>query len=223
MARKFIIDSLKYWVNEFQVDGFRFDLLGLMDVQTLTTAAKELHSIDPNIMLYGEPWCGGLTPIRSTEKGMQRSNGFGVFNNTFRDAIRGSPFGVEETFVMDGGRLTEMKGGIIGSVDNFCDIPLETINYVECHDNYTLWDHMRFYIRSRTDDIKFSEEDMRRMNRLAAAIVFTSQGIPFMQVGQEMCRTKFDVENSYESPDKINMVDSMVLSSDLAKFTIRHQ
>lgn len=206
MGRKFIIDSLKYWVTEYKIDGFRFDLLGLIDVDTLESAASELRMIDSRIMIYGEPWAGGLSPIRITEKGMQRSKGFGVFNNTFRDAIRGSPFGAEETFVMDGGRLTEVKGGIVGSVDDFCDFPLETINYVECHDNYTLWDHMRFYIRSRTDDIIFTENDMRRMNRLAAVIVFTSQGVPFMQVGQEMCRTKFDVENSYESSDKINKV-----------------
>ncbi|CDF32090.1 Pullulanase, Pul1 [Chondrus crispus] len=206
MGRKFIIDSLKYWVTEYKVDGFRFDLLGLIDVDTLEMAGSELRQINPNVMIYGEPWAGGLSPIRITAKGCQRSRGFGVFNNTFRDAIRGSPFGTEETFVMDGSRLTEIKGGIIGSVDDFCDFPTETVNYVECHDNYTLWDHFRFYIRSRTDDIVFTENDMRRMHRLAAAIVFTSQGIPFMQLGQEMCRTKFDVENSYESPDKINMV-----------------
>lgn len=206
MGRKFVIDSLKYWVNEYRVDGFRFDLLGLIDVETLTQASAALRSIDPKILIYGEPWCGGMTPIRSTEKGMQRSRGFGVFNNSFRDAIRGSPFGIEETFVMDGGRLSEVKAGIIGSIDDFCDIPLETINYVECHDNYTLWDHMRFYIRLRTDDISFTEEDMRRMNRLAAVLIFTSQGVPFMQAGQEMCRTKFDVENSYESPDDINKI-----------------
>lgn len=206
MGRKFIIDSLKYWVNEYQVDGFRFDLLGLIDVDTITQAASALHAIDKNIMLYGEPWCGGLTPIRMTEKGMQRSKGFGVFNNTFRDAIRGSPFDSEETFVMDGGRLSEVKGGIIGSIDSFCDAPIETINYVECHDNYTLWDHFRFYVRTRTGDIQFTEEDLRRMHKLAAVIIFTSQGVPFMQAGQEMCRTKFDVENSYESPDEINMI-----------------
>lgn len=206
MGRKFIIDSMKYWATEYQVDGFRFDLLGLIDVDTIAQGADELHKVDPNIVVYGEPWCGGLTPIRTTEKGMQRSKGFGVFNNTFRDAIRGSPFDSEETFIMDGGRLTEVKGGIVGSIDHFCDSPLESINYVECHDNYTLWDHMRFYIRSRTGDIKYTEGDMRRMHKLAALILFTSQGVPFIQAGQEMCKTKFDVENSYESPDSINMV-----------------
>jgi pullulanase len=206
MGRKFIIDSLKYWVNEYKVDGFRFDLLGLIDVDTLSLAAKELHAIDPNIMLYGEPWCGGLTPIRSTEKGMQRSRGFGVFNNTFRDALRGSPFGIEETFVMDGGRIDQVKRGIIGSIDDFADSPMESINYVECHDNYTLWDHMQFYIGLRSDDIKFSETDCERIHRFSAAILFTSQGIPMMQIGQEMCRTKFGEENSYQSPDSVNMV-----------------
>ena len=206
MGRKYIIDSLKYWANEYKVDGFRFDLLGLIDLETLRQATSELKGIDNNIMVYGEPWIGGLTPIKITDKGSQRSKGFAVFNDTFRDAIRGSSFHVEENFIMDGGRLTDVKGGVIGSIDVFCDSPLESINYVECHDNYTLWDQMRFYIKSRTDNITFTEHDMRRMSRLSALIVFTSQGIPFIQSGQEMCRTKFDVENSYESPDEINKI-----------------
>ncbi len=206
MVRKFVLDSLKYWVTEYKVDGFRFDLLGLVDVETMTQATKMLRGIDRNIVVYGEPWCGGLTPIAPTDKGKQRSKGFGVFNNDFRDAIRGSPFGVEETFVMDGGRLDEMKKGILGSIDTFADMPLESINYVECHDNYTLWDHIQMYVRERTDEIQFSDEDVRRMHVLAATVVLTSQGVPFLQCGQEMCRTKFDVENSYESPDHINKV-----------------
>lgn len=207
MARKFIIDSLKFWVREYGIDGFRFDLMGLMDVDTLTLAARELHAIDPSIMLYGEPWAGGLSPLKVTEKGMQRSRGFGMFNDAFRNAVRGSPFESEETFVMDGGRTAAVKAGIVGSVDTFCDWPMESINYVECHDNYTLWDHLRFYVRSRADDIVFSDDDLRRMHRLAAAVIFTAQGVPFIQAGQEMCRTKHDVENSYESPDSINRID----------------
>lgn len=207
MARKFIIDSLKFWVREYGIDGFRFDLMGLMDVDTLTLAARELHAIDASIILYGEPWAGGLSPLQVTEKGMQRSRGFGMFNDAFRNAVRGSPFESEETFVMDGGRTATVKAGIVGSVDTFCDWPMESINYVECHDNYTLWDHLRFYVRSRADDIVFSDDDLRRMHRLAAAVIFTAQGIPFIQGGQEMCRTKHDVENSYESPDSINRID----------------
>ncbi|KAI0561912.1 Pullulanase Pul1 [Gracilaria domingensis] len=206
MGRKFIIDSLKFWVTEYGIDGFRFDLLGLIDVKTIQQAVVELKAVDSNIVVYGEPWIGGLSPIKATDKGSQRSKGFAVFNDTFRNAIRGSPFDTEETFIMDGGRLMEVKGGIIGSVDMFTDSPLESINYVECHDNRTLWDHLNHYIRSRTDTIKFSEEDIRRMHKLAAVVVLTSQGIPFIQAGQEMCRTKFDDENSYESSDEINMI-----------------
>lgn len=206
MGRKFIIDSLVYWAREYQVDGFRFDLLGLIDLDTISEATHVLHTIDPNIVVYGEPWCGGLTPVKVTDKGSQRSRGFSVFNNSFRDAIRGSPFGAEETFLMDGGRIDEVKRGIIGSIDEFCDSPMESVNYVECHDNYTLWDHMQFYIKSRTDDIVFTDEDLRRMHALTAVIVLTAQGIPFIQIGQEMCRSKFGVENSYESSDNINKV-----------------
>jgi pullulanase len=99
-----------------------------------------------------------------------------------------------------------VKRGIIGSVDDFADSPLESVNYVECHDNYTLWDHMQFYIRQRKDEIKFTDADCERIHRLTAAILFTSQGIPMMQMGQEMCRTKFGDENSYESPDSVNMI-----------------
>lgn len=206
MGRKFIIDSLKFWAMEYGVDGFRFDLLGLIDLETIHRAATELKSIHPHILVYGEPWIGGLSPIKITDKGSQRSKGFGVFNDTFRNAVRGSPFDTEETFIMDGGRLPEVKGGIIGSVDLFTDSPLESLNYVECHDNRTLWDHLTYYTRSRTDNIKFNEEDLRRMHRLAAVLVLTSQGVPFIQAGQEMCRTKFDDENSYESSDEINMI-----------------
>jgi hypothetical protein len=125
MGRKYIIDSLLYWATEYSVDGFRFDLCGLIDADTLAIAASKLHALDPNIVLYGEPWCGGLTPIRSTEKGMQRGRGFGVFNNTFRDALRGSHFHCEETFVMDGGRIDEVKNGILGSIADFADSPVE--------------------------------------------------------------------------------------------------
>jgi pullulanase len=124
MARKFIIDSLLYWATTYGVDGFRFDLCGLMDADTLEMAAAELHAVDPNIVLYGEPWCGGLTPIKKTEKGVQRGRGFGVFNDSLRDALRGSSFHLEETFVMDGGRIEQVKSGIIGSPE-FADSPLE--------------------------------------------------------------------------------------------------
>jgi len=107
---------------------------------------------------------------------------------------------------MDGGRVDEVKRGILGSIDEFADNPLETINYIECHDNRTLYDHFKEYVENRCDDIAYSESDFERMSKLGAAIILTSQGVPFIQMGQEMLRTKGGVENSYNSPDSVNMV-----------------
>jgi len=207
MGRKFILDSLTYWATEYKIDGFRFDLMGLMDVETMTLAAKRLQEIDENIILYGEPWTAGPTPILALAKGMQRERGFGVFNNSFRDALRGSPFGVEENFLMDGGRLGAVKRGIMGSIDDFASGPTEAINYIECHDNRTLYDHFMDYRKQRTDEIVFTDSDLVRMQKLGGVVIAVSQGIAFFQLGQEMCRTKDGVENSYESPDSVNMID----------------
>eukprot|EP00172_Hildenbrandia_rubra_P003172 Plantae.Rhodophyta-Hildenbrandia_rubra.ctg475.p1 GENE.Plantae.Rhodophyta-Hildenbrandia_rubra.ctg475~~Plantae.Rhodophyta-Hildenbrandia_rubra.ctg475.p1 ORF type:complete len:1589 (-),score=227.47 Plantae.Rhodophyta-Hildenbrandia_rubra.ctg475:1805-6571(-) len=202
MGRKFLIDSLRYWVEEYKVDGFRFDLAGLMDGETFSRLASEL----PGTILYGEPWTGGLTPIKISDKGTQRSKGFAFFNNDFRDALRGSSFSVDECFLMDGGRVHEVKEGIIGSLNTWTDSPQESINYIECHDNRTLYDHMVDYRAKRNDDIGFSEEDFFRIHKLGAVVIFTSQGIPFIHAGQEMMRTKFGCEDSYKSPDRINKI-----------------
>eukprot|EP00183_Erythrolobus_madagascarensis_P004453 CAMPEP_0185857464 /NCGR_PEP_ID=MMETSP1354-20130828/29517_1 /TAXON_ID=708628 /ORGANISM="Erythrolobus madagascarensis, Strain CCMP3276" /LENGTH=1216 /DNA_ID=CAMNT_0028559735 /DNA_START=136 /DNA_END=3786 /DNA_ORIENTATION=- len=206
MGRKFLLDSLLFWVNEYKVDGFRFDLLGLIDTPTVEYLTYKIKEVDPNIMIYGEPWTGGPTPIAITDKGTQRGKGFSLFNNTLRDALRGSPFGVEENFLMDGGCIDHIKRGILGSIDEFTDTPFETINYIECHDNRTLYDQFREYVHHRSDDIVYSESDFERMSRLGALVVLTSQGVPFIQMGQEMLRTKGGVENSYCSPDSVNMV-----------------
>lgn len=142
MARKFILDCLRYWATEYGVDGFRFDLMGLIDVPTLTAAVAALKAIDSGIVVYGEPWTGGITPVAPTYKGTQRGRGFGVFNDTFRDALRGSPFHAGGCFVLDGVAVDDVKRGIMGSIDDFADEPTEVINYVECHDNRTLYDQL---------------------------------------------------------------------------------
>lgn len=142
MARKFILDCLRYWATEFGMDGFRFDLMGLVDVPTLTAASAALKAIDSGIVVYGEPWTGGITPVAPTYKGTQRGRGFGVFNDTFRDALRGSPFHAGGCFVLDGVAVDDVKRGIMGSIDDFADEPTEVINYVECHDNRTLYDQL---------------------------------------------------------------------------------
>ncbi|MDD5091495.1 MAG: type I pullulanase [Candidatus Wallbacteria bacterium] len=201
MGRKFILDSLKYWVSEYRMDGFRFDLMGLIDLETMEHIVRELRAINPEVLIYGEPWAGGDTGIAKTEKGSQRSKGFSVFNDVFRDALKGSVWDNGPGFVQAGINREEVVRGIRGSIDLFADSPLETINYTSCHDNQTLWDRITLSAGSA------STQEMVFMHRLAAAIVLTSQGIPFIHSGQEMLRTKKGEHNSYNLPDEINRID----------------
>ncbi|HZF37485.1 MAG TPA: type I pullulanase [Blastocatellia bacterium] len=204
MARRYIIDSVKYWVNEYKVDGFRFDLLGLIDLETFREVVRELRAIDPNLLIYGEPWAGGATPIEINGKGAQRGGGWAIFNDHFRDVLKGNVFEARATgFIQSGFNVDEVKKGIRGAVDDFADSPLEAVNYVECHDNHTLWDRL---LISTADDATVTAADRRAMDKFAAAIIFTSQGIPFIQSGQEFLRTKGGDHNSYDKPDSVNMM-----------------
>jgi pullulanase len=204
MARRYIIDSVKHWVNEYKVDGFRFDLLGLIDLETVREVVRELRAIDPKLLIYGEPWAGGPTPIQINGKGAQRGGGWAVFNDHFRDALKGNVFDARATgFIQSGFSVEEVKKGIRGAVDDFTDSPLEAVNYVECHDNHTLWDRL---LISTAADASVTAADRRAMDKLAAAVVFTSQGIPFIQSGQEFLRTKGGDHNSYDKPDAVNMI-----------------
>jgi pullulanase len=204
MARRYILDSLKYWVTEYKVDGFRFDLMGLIDLETVKEIVRELRAIDPHLLLYGEPWAGGETPIEITGKGTQRGQGWAVFNNHFRDALKGNVFDARATgFIQSGFNLEAVKQGICGSIDDFTGSPLESVNYVECHDNHTLWDRL---VISTADNASITDADRRAMDKLAAAAIFTSQGIPFIQCGQEFLRTKGGDHNSFDKLDAVNMV-----------------
>ncbi|MDD2717908.1 MAG: type I pullulanase [Candidatus Wallbacteria bacterium] len=201
MGRRFLIDSLKYWVSEYKVDGFRFDLMGLIDLETMVIAARELKKIKPEILIYGEPWSGGDTPIIQTVKGRQKGNGFSVFNDDFRDAIKGSVWDMKPGYVQEGLFRDRVRVGIMGSIDTFAESPLETINYVSCHDNQTLWDRIIL-----TEGINATTIEMKDMDMLANAIILTSQGIPFIHSGEEMLRTKKGEHNSYNLPDEINQI-----------------
>lgn len=204
MVRRFIKDTLKHWVKDYQVDGFRFDLMGLMDKQTITELTRELHAVDPNLLIYGEPWAAGETPIEITGKGAQKGLGFGVFNDNFRDSLKGSVFRPEEQgYIQNGGKGDAVRKGIAGSIDDFTAAPTETINYIECHDNHTLWDRL---VNSTKNDASISDADRKAMDKLGAAVLLTSQGIPFFQSGQEMLRTKHGDDNSYDKPDSVNMI-----------------
>ncbi|WP_027338833.1 type I pullulanase [Halonatronum saccharophilum] len=205
MVRKFIVDSVKYWANEYHIDGFRFDLMALHDKETMKMVAKELRDIDPSILIYGEPWMADYSPLPFDEqlrKGEQRGMGVGVFNDDLRDAVKGSTRGEDRGYAT--GRISnidEVKEGIVGGINSFADNPQESINYVSAHDDLTLWDKID---KSNVVD---SQEDKVKMNNLCNAIVLTSQGIPFLHGGVEFLRTKYGVANSYSSSDKINQIE----------------
>ncbi len=154
MVRKFILDSLKYWVQQYHVDGFRFDLMALLGVNTMKAVSQELHAIDPHIILYGEPWTGGTSGLSASQlltKGQQKGLGLAVFNDNIRNAIEGNVFQVTQPgFAMGGtGYVPAIENGVVGSIyynsqiQDFAAAPSETINYVTSHDNYTLWDKLK--------------------------------------------------------------------------------
>lgn len=204
MARRYLVDCCKYWVTEYKVDGFRFDLLGLMDQETMLLIVDELRALDPHLLLYGEPWAGGTSPIELTTKGKQWGRGWAVFNDEFRDALKGNVFDARATgFIQSGSNINAVKTGILGSVDSFAASPLETVNYLECHDNHTLWDRI---LISTIHDASIADADRRAIAKLGAAVLFTSEGIPFIQSGQEWLRSKSGDHNSYNKPDALNMI-----------------
>ena len=201
MARKFIIDSMIHWMRDYKVDGFRFDLMGLIDLKAVDEIIAAVRKVNPDVIIYGEPWTGGSTPTIGVAKGAQRGKGYAVFNDNLRDAIKGSVFNDTEMGYVQG-ELNRDKviRGIRGSIDEFTDDPVEAINYVSCHDNHTLWDRI-------DRSAKASEAEKIKMDRLANAIVLTSQGVPFIHAGEEFLRTKKGEHNSYNLPDEINQLD----------------
>jgi len=203
MVRRFILESLEYWVKTYDIDGFRFDLMGLIDMETMRQIGKSLTAIKPDIFLYGEPWTSGETPITPTLKGSQRHAGFAVFNDNFRDALKGPWYNTDPGFVQAGKNVDAVKTGICGSIDDFAANPVESVNYVSCHDGRTLWDQL---VASTSSNKMYTDTELKAMDKLAAFIIFTSQGVPFMHGGEELLRTKFGSHNSYNQPDKINKI-----------------
>lgn len=211
MARKFIIDSLKYWVNEYKIDGFRFDLMAITDIDTVKEAVNTLRKINPNILIYGEPWNGGPTALpldKMTLKGTQRNQNFALFNDDFRNAIKGDNDGTSWGYAQgDSNCKHQVEIGLAGSIDyydyhrGFADSPLESINYLNSHDNLILADKIKKSLPH------MDEEGLIRVNKFAHSILFTAQGIPFIHAGNEFLRTKYMVHNSYNSALGINAID----------------
>jgi len=221
MVRKMMIDSLVYWAKEYHVDGFRFDLMGLHDLDTMKLIRKEMDKIDQSILLYGEGWTGGDSPLpydqRAMKTNVRKLDRIAAFNDTIRDAIKGHVAEHASGGFVQGAVDMEdrLKLGIVASTRHqqikhrgkdmwhgpWAKEPQHCVSYNSCHDNHTVWDK----ILITTPKVK--ELDRIRMNKLAAAIVLTSQGISFLHAGEEMLRSKKGHENSYNLPDAINAID----------------
>ncbi|WP_377888115.1 type I pullulanase [Alkalihalobacillus sp. R86527] len=206
MMRKLILDSVTYWAKEFGIDGFRFDLMGIHDKETMKEVRYEIDCIDPTILLFGEGWhLNTILPDyrKATISHAKELPRIGFFNDRFRDSVKGKLFDTHSSGFATGNFSVkeDVKKCIMGSVDDYFITASQSINYVECHDNHTLWDRLS---RSHPHS---SEESKQQMHRLASAITILSQGIPFLHAGQEFFRTKNGVENSYKSPDRVNKFD----------------
>ena len=214
MFRKYMVDSVVYWAKEYHIDGFRFDLMGLHDVETMNAIRAALDELEggEKILMYGEGWSLSTNAepgtVMATQRNMSRlSDRIGAFNDGIRDGIKGSNFNASEGGYVQGGQgQANVKSGITAEVGNWAKFPTQTVTYNSCHDNYTLWDKL-VATSGSIDDYKFRDEKLVSMNKLAAAITLTSQGINFFQAGEEFARTKHGDENSYRSSSKINMLD----------------
>ena len=220
MMRKFMLESVKYWINEYHIDGFRFDLMGVYDIQTMNEIRQMVDEIDPTIYIYGEGWSAGSCAYPQEQLGMKanitKMPSVAAFSDEIRDALRG-PFSDDTKPGWLGGQPEEesIKYGITGAIShpqvdmtkvNYSKTPwalepTQMVSYVSCHDDMCLVDRLKASIPGIT------QEELIRLDLLAQTAVFTSQGVPFMLCGEELLRTKKGVHNSFESPDDINHLD----------------
>lgn len=221
MVRKYIIDSLKFWSEEYHIDGFRFDLMGIFDIETMNEIRAEMDKIDPKLILYGEGWTAASSPmaehLRAIKNNTPKLNRIAVFNDDFRDAMQGHWGSSDSMGFASGQTLNEesvkyaivaatghpqINYGYIASTSWAWSIsPQQSINYISCHDNYTLYDKLKL---SRPNA---KLQELSRMVCLAGAVLLTSQGIPFLHAGVEMLRTKKGHGNTYNMGDEYNLID----------------
>lgn len=233
MFRKYMIDSVTYWASEYHIDGFRFDLMGLHDVTTMNSIRTALDNLyadgsGSQILMYGEAWdmatnCDEGTVLASQKNLKQLSDRIGAFDDTIRDAIKGSTGGTDGAFVQEGSRRANLKTGIAGQSDTttgWANVPSQCVTYASCHDNLCLYDKLVGSVYGADGKYRKRYEDLVAMNKLSAVIVITSQGIPFSLGGEEFCRSKDGDENSYASSRKENMLDweNVDLYSDVIEY-----
>lgn len=233
MFRRYMVDSVVYWAKEYHIDGFRFDLMALHDITTMKEIRTTLDEVDESILIYGEGWTGGDTPLSSEEQALKVNTvkygdlQIAAFSDDMRDAIKGHVFEDATPGFVNGfnGLEDVIKFGIVASTENdqveytggpnqysgygttaWANQPYQTINYASAHDNLTLWDKLQ------TTNPDASEKELLAMNKMSAALVLTSQGIPFFQAGEEIARTKVNEDgsfnhNSYNASDSVNKID----------------
>ena len=220
MMRKFMIESVKYWINEYHIDGFRFDLMGCHDIETMNEIRNAVDAIDPTIFIYGEGWSAGQCALPTEQLGVKANISkmprIAAFSDEIRDALRGPFDDDKKSAWLDKGVETEsLKFGIVGAIAHpqvdmskvnysktpWATEPTQMMSYVSCHDDMCLVDRLKASIPGIT------EEELIRLDLLAQTAVFTSQGVPFMLSGEELLRSKKGVHNSFESPDSINQLD----------------
>ena len=226
MVRKYIVDSVCYWADEYHFDGFRFDLVGLLDIDTINEIVTKVHSRHPNVIFYGEGWSLDTVTTRdctlATQCNSHLTPGFAYFNDTIRDSLRGSVFLSDALGYITGAmNVKQDLEACFRGMPVWCKDPAQTVNYASCHDNNTLMDRISLAV----PDASF--ETRVRMNNLAAAFYMTAQGIPFMQAGEEMLRSKPDpkggyVENSYCSGDAINRIKWNLLEKKAYRETFEY-
>ncbi|MEM9836831.1 MAG: type I pullulanase [Bacteroidota bacterium] len=221
MVRKYIRESIAYWMKEYHIDGFRFDLMGIHDIPTMNEISRTAKEIDPTVFIYGEGWTAGDSPLpdslRALKAHVPQLKDIAAFSDDIRDGMKGSVFVHEEIGFVSGAKDVDqsIRFGIVGATQhpqidyravNYSDAPWapepsQCITYASCHDNHTLWDRLAI------SNPEAPEAERSAMHRLALAIVLTSQGVPFLHAGSEMQRTKGGEENSYKSPDSVNAID----------------
>jgi len=212
MFRKYMVESLEWWMKEYHIDGFRFDLMAIHDIETMNLISERLHAIDPDVVIYGEGWAASAPAYPADSIALKVNTHLldkvGAFSDNIRDALRG-PLGCENAGFMDGvaGNKANVQFGIAGgvehpqvSVERWTNNPLQHVSYASCHDDHCLRDRLEIAAEA-------SEADRLRMVKLAQTAVYTSQGIPFIFNGEELYRHKQGVKNSYNKPDSINAID----------------
>jgi pullulanase len=220
MMRKYIIESCKYWAKEYHIDGFRFDLMAIHDIETMNLLSSELKKIDPTIFVYGEGWAASSSlladSLRALKVNTHKLTHIAAFSDDIRDGIKGNVFDIESRGFVTGASegFENVKFGVVGSIlheqvdysktsskEPWANRPSQTISYVSCHDNNTLFDKLTLSL----PDLPI--EEVKKLHMLSNAIVLTSQGIPFLHAGVELLRTKGGEHNSYNKPDEVNQID----------------